>query len=39
MYEPSIVRTLKDLNKNEIIVLNEIHTMNLNGDLIDPDKK
>ena len=39
MYEPLIVRTLKDLKKNGVIVLNEIDAMNLNGDLIDPDKK
>ena len=39
MYESSIVRTLKDLKKNGVIVLNEIDAMNMNGDLIDPDKK
>lgn len=39
MYEPSIIRTLKDLKKNGAIILNEIDATNLNGDLIDPDKK
>ena len=39
MYEPSIIRTLKDLNKNGATVLNEIDATNLNGDLIDPENK
>jgi len=39
MYEPSILRTLKDLKKNGVTVLHEIDATNLKEDLIDPENK